>query len=141
MHINQLAIIVTSLAIGSVSQFTDCSQFGSGFGYICSRDGSTVRYCQPDQSPQVVDSQYCDYGDCQTNQSSGSCYYGVGNRNRARGPTDCSQVNADGGYICSSDYRTLYQCSGFDKAQVDYCPDRSCFASTTGDHGECVGKN
>lgn len=107
---------------------------------ICSSDGSVVRYCQNDQSPQVVDSQYCDYGDCQANQQQGFCANGVGQRNSARGPTDCSQVNADGGYVCSSDYMTLYQCSGTGKAQADYCPDGSCFASTTGDQGQCVGK-
>lgn len=54
-----------------------------------------------------MDSQYCDYGDCRANGSQGFCQYGFSQRNRGRGPTDCSQVNGDGGYICSTDYTVL----------------------------------
>lgn len=75
---------------------------------ICTPDGSTVQYCQNDKSPRQVDSQYCDYGDCRANQEQGFCQAGIyGSRNIARGPTDCSQVNADGGKICSPDYTTI----------------------------------
>lgn len=28
-------------------------------------------------------------------------------KNQARGPTDCTQVNPEGGYVCSEDYTTL----------------------------------
>lgn len=74
---------------------------------VCSPDYSTVSYCQPGLDPEVVDSQYCDYGDCWADRYNGFCTYGVSQKNSARGPTDCTQVNPEGGYVCSEDYTTL----------------------------------
>lgn len=74
---------------------------------VCSPDYSTVSYCQPGLDPEVVDSQYCDYGDCWADRFNGFCTYGVSQKNAARGPTDCTQVNPEGGYVCSEDYTTL----------------------------------
>lgn len=74
---------------------------------VCSPDYTTVSYCQPGLDPEVVDSQYCDYGDCWADRYNGFCTYGVSQKNAARGPTDCTQVNPEGGYVCSEDYTTL----------------------------------
>lgn len=74
---------------------------------VCSPDYSTVSYCQPGLDPEVVDSQYCDYGDCWADQFNGFCTYEISKKNQARGPTDCTQVNPEGGYVCSEDYTTL----------------------------------
>lgn len=74
---------------------------------VCSPDYTTVSYCQPGLDPEVVDSQYCDYGDCWADRFNGFCTYGVSQKNSARGPTDCTQVNPEGGYVCSEDYTTL----------------------------------
>lgn len=74
---------------------------------VCSPDYSTVSYCQPGLDPEVVDSQYCDYGDCWADQFNGLCTYEISKKNQARGPTDCTQVNPEGGYVCSEDYTTL----------------------------------
>lgn len=74
---------------------------------VCSPDYSTVSYCQPGLEPEVVDSQYCDYGDCWADQFNGFCTYEISKKNQARGPTDCTQVNPEGGYVCSEDYTTL----------------------------------
>lgn len=74
---------------------------------VCSPDYSTVSYCQPGLDPEVVDSQYCDYGDCWADQFNGFCTYEMSKKNQARGPTDCTQVNPEGGYVCSEDYTTL----------------------------------
>lgn len=80
---------------------------------VCSPDYSTVSYCQPGLDPEVVDSQYCDYGDCWADRYNGFCTYGVSQKNSARGPTDCTQVNPEGGYVCSEDYTTLVSIFSF----------------------------
>ncbi|KAL9530887.1 hypothetical protein SMMN14_05322 [Sphaerulina musiva] len=135
-----IALAAAFFAVGGMAQwsYTDCSQLLGGSGYVCSPDYSTVSYCQPGLDPEVVDSQYCDYGDCWADQFNGFCTYEISKKNQARGPTDCTQVNPEGGYVCSEDYTTLYQCSGSVKAVADICDDPTCFASTTGDQGMCI---
>lgn len=92
--------IITTFSSHLISLITKTTQ-------VCSPDYSTVSYCQPGLDPEVVDSQYCDYGDCWADQFNGFCTYEISKKNQARGPTDCTQVNPEGGYVCSEDYTTL----------------------------------
>ncbi|GIZ48781.1 hypothetical protein CKM354_001182800 [Cercospora kikuchii] len=168
MQFTQLALIAASMAVGTMAQNppNDCNQLRDNFGnflnqgYICSRDQREVRYCNYNSNPVEVVSEYCG--------PSGICWYsqdGVKNdqtelacyndnqryqgrrgdqRNAARGPTSCDQVNGFG-YICSEDYRTLRFCQGGDRfsrfsntLDWNYCGEATCFASSSGSQGECI---
>lgn len=107
MHFSSLITAAAVLTTSALAQPTECSHLKTGFGYICANGGTEVHYCQPDKTPSEVISQYCGHGDCSANGEQGFCAYGITDQNRARGPTECTQVDPERGYICSSDYTTL----------------------------------